>query len=126
MNGETSLIRGYKDLATKKRTYFQTPSPDTSEQNSAAERFGRGASIITKAKAMSPEASLSTSLWPETERYAGYISNRTLTRQLGWKSPSEKVHRVKPTYAHLHVFGCRAYMIDKTISNSKKFDFRVY
>lgn len=97
---------------------------DTPEQNRAAGRSGEF--IITKARTVGLEASLPTKLWPETVACVGYIANRTLVHQLGGKTPFEVVHGVKPNYANLHVFGCRAYALDKNMPKSKKLNPRAY
>lgn len=75
---------------------------------------------------MGLEASLPTNLWPETITAAGYIANRTPIRKLGWKTPFEIIHGVKPSYTHLHVFGCRAYALNKHIPHSQKLNSRVH
>ncbi|KAI1003455.1 hypothetical protein K3495_g4750 [Podosphaera aphanis] len=96
----------------------------TPEQNGAAERSG--GILITKARAIGLEASLPTNLWPETVSNAGCIADRTPIRQLGWKSPFEVVTNVKPSYSHLQVFGCRAYVLDKHVPKSRKLNSRAH
>ncbi|KAI1001338.1 hypothetical protein K3495_g6860 [Podosphaera aphanis] len=46
---------------------------------------------------------------------ATYIKNRTPHRHLDWKTPYEAIHKIKPTYAHMHPYGCRAYALDHKI-----------
>ena len=124
LDGETSLIQECKKITNEHGIICNTSAARTPEQNGAAERSG--GVIIIKARAMGLDASLPTNLWPETVRCAGYIANRTPINQLGWKSPFEVVHGVKPSYAHLHIFGCRAYALDKNISSSKKLNSRAH
>ena len=124
LDGETSLIQECNNLAIEQGIICSTSAARTPEQNGAAERSG--GLIIMKARAMGLEASLPTNLWPETVRCAGYIANRTPNYQLGWKSPFEVVHGIKPSYAHLHIFGCRAYALEKNISSSKKLNTRAH
>ena len=124
LDGETSLIQECKTLVREHGILCQISAAYTPEQNGSAERSG--GVIMTKARAMGLEASLPTNLWPETVVTAGYIANRTPIRQLRWKTPFEVVHGVKPSYAHLHVFGCRAYAFDKHVPKSKKLNSRAH
>src|SRR5271163_2998605 len=62
-------------------------------------------------------ARLQANLWPEIDRAAGYIANRTPNKQLNWKTPFEALIGSKPKVTHLHVFGCRAYPLRYKIPN---------
>jgi len=72
------------------------------------------------------EANLPANLWPEIVKAAGYTANRTLVRKLGWKTPFEAVKKQKPRFAHMHVYGCRAYSLDHHIPRKKKLEPRAH
>jgi hypothetical protein len=71
-------------------------------------------------------ANLPADLWPEIVKAAGYISNRTPVRKLGWKNPFEAVTKTKPQFAHLYVCGCRAYPLIQNIPRRAKLDSRAH
>jgi hypothetical protein len=93
-------------------------APATPAQNGAAER-SRGV-IVVKARCLCIAANLPANLWPETVKTAGYLNNRTPKRHLGWKTPIEALTEQKPSLSHLHVYGCRAYALDKHIPRLDK------
>ena len=124
MDGETSLIQEHQKLAMELGIICRISAPDTPEQNGSAERSG--GVLMTKARAMALEALLPSNLWPETVICASYITNRTPVCQLGWKTPFEIVHGSKPSYAHLHIFGCRAYALDKHVAKTNKLSPRAH
>jgi hypothetical protein len=82
--------------------------------------------ITAKARAIALEASIPHNLWPETFKTAGYIANRTPVQQLGWKTPFECVTGLKPNFAHLKVFGSKAYALDKHLPKTRKLDARAH
>ncbi|GBP03112.1 Retrovirus-related Pol polyprotein from transposon TNT 1-94 [Eumeta japonica] len=50
------------------------------------------------------------SLWAEAIRTAAYITNRTPTRALNYKTPEEVWSGRKPDLSHMRIFGCEAMM----------------
>ena len=67
------------------------PSPPyTKEQDGAAERSG--GVIKDKGRAMRQAAKLPDALWPEVDRAAVYLHNRTPRYQYYWKSPYDLFH----------------------------------
>jgi hypothetical protein len=124
LDGKTSLIPIRQQLAKEEGLILEISAPDTHEQNGAAERSG--GVIITKARAIGLEASIPHSLWPETIKTAGYIANRTPVQQLGWKTPFEYVTGSKPSFAHLKVYGSKAYVLNKHIPKSLKLEPRAH
>jgi hypothetical protein len=72
------------------------------------------------------EANLPTDMWPEIVKAAGYISNRTPIRKLSWKTPFEAIKKQKPRFAHMHVYGCRAYPLNHHIPKKDKLDPRAH
>ena len=71
------------------------------------------------------EANLLVDLWPEIVKAIGYIGNRTLVRKLEWKTPFEAIKKKKPQYAHMHVYGCRAYPLDYHIPKKKSLNHKL-
>ncbi|KAF4311325.1 Integrase catalytic core [Botryosphaeria dothidea] len=55
---------------------------------------------------------------------ATYIHNRTPSKVLKWKTPFELAHGIKPNVAHMRVYGCKAYALNKTIPRSNKLQER--
>ena len=98
----------------------------TPAQNGAAERAG--GVIMRKARAMRIEAQMPESLWPKFFKAAIYITNRTPTKPLGWLTPIETLHQElnrpnpRPTGAHLHILGSRAYVLINKIPKKAKFN----
>jgi Reverse transcriptase (RNA-dependent DNA polymerase) len=117
-DGERALGHKFDDLMTVHGITTERSTPDTPAQNGAAERSG--GVIITKARSMRIAASLPSDLWPEIVKTAGYLNNRTPKRQLDWKTPFEALTKQKPCLSHLHVYGCRAYALDKHIPRKEK------
>ena len=120
LDGETSLGNAFETLVIEKGIKPERTAPDTPAQNGGSERSGRV--IITKARTMRIEAGLPADMWPETVKAAGYTANRTPVKKLDWKTPFEAVKKEKPRYAHMHVYGCRAYALDHHIARRKKLD----
>ena len=124
LDGETSLGNAFEILVIEKGIKAERTAPDTPAQNGGSERSGRV--LITKARTMRIEANLPADLWPEIVKAAGYIGNRTPVRKLKWKTPFEAVTKQKPRFAHMHVYGCRAYPLDHHIARKKKLDPRAH
>ncbi|KAF4305818.1 Integrase catalytic core [Botryosphaeria dothidea] len=69
-------------------------------------------------------ANLPERLWLETVLAATYIHNRTPSKVLKWKTPFELAHGTKPNVAHMRVYGCKAYALNKNIPRSEKLQER--
>src|ERR1700677_513827 len=69
---------------------------------------------------MQLRASLPPSLGLEAFLAAGYALNRTPNEQLGWKTPYEIAYGKPPSLTHIHVYGCKTYMLDKQIKRGNK------
>ena len=82
--------------------------------------------LITKSCTIRIEANLPANLWLEIVKAAGYISNRSPVRKLKWKTPFEAVTQTKPRFAHMHVYGCRAYPLEHHIPKKNKLDARAH
>ena len=117
MNRELKILASDNDpsLGLQCRTYFrnqgilwQPAAPYTQAQN-PAETGGR--LIIIMARCLHLQSRLPKSLWPETVAAASYILNRTPILHSGtWTTPFYLATGVKPSVAHLRVYGCKAYL----------------
>ena len=108
-------------LERDKRIKIEPSAARTQSQNGAAERSG--GVVKDKARAMREGAKLPAALWPEINRAAVYLLNRTPRYTYNWKSPYERFHTYlayrdgvvvehrKPRLAHLRVYGCKAYAL---------------
>ena len=124
LDGETSFDKAFEDHVLQKGIIPERTAPDTSDQNGGLERAG--GVLVVKSRSMSIEANLPTELWPEVVKAGGYIKNRTPTRKLGWKTPYEAVRKIRPTYAHMHPYGCRAYALRRKIPKKDKLAQRAH
>jgi hypothetical protein len=118
LDSETSLGDTFKALVIEKGIKAERIALDTPAQNGGSERSRRV--IITKGRTMRIEANLLANLWPEIVKAAGYTSNRSPVRKLGWKTPFKVVKNQKQRYAHMHVYSCRAYPLDHHIPRKEK------
>ena len=50
--------------------------------------------------------------------------NRTPIRKLYWKTPFEALYGRKPRLSHLHIIGCKAYVLNYNIPDLKKLEPR--
>lgn len=95
--------------------------PHVKELDGAAER---SAGVIKdKARSMRQAAKLPAALWPEIDRAAVYLHNRTPRYNYNWKSPYDRFYTYlanrdgvvapdrKPQQAHLKVYGCKAFAL---------------
>ena len=124
LNGETSLRNVFKMLVTDKGIKVERTALDTPAQNGGFERSRRV--LITKSCTMRIKANLPTNLWPEIVKAVGYTTNRTLVQKLGWKTLFKAVKKQKPRFAHMHVYRCRAYLLDHYIPRRNKLEPQVH
>ena len=66
--------------------------------------------VMDKSEAMHHEACIPESWWEFSIAHATHVYNHTPLRHHNWQIPFEVLHRSQPDIAHLHVFGCAAYM----------------
>ena len=117
LDNESTLKEKFKALLSKRGIRQKRTAPDTPEQ-SKSERAGR--LLTEKARSMMVEAGLPDELWNEAYMAAGYTGNRTPTKRFDWKTPFEMFTRSKPGLAHMHPFGCRAYVVQHKIPKLEK------
>lgn len=83
-------------------------APYTPQQNHAAEIGNR--TTTEKARALLKHAGLLTEFWGEAVSTAVYLENRRPVASRGFISPFKLWHGYLPSYNHLRVFGCLAYV----------------
>lgn len=95
-------------------------APRTPQQNEVFERKNR--SLEELARTMLNESSLPKYFWADAVNIACYVSNRVLIRPILLKTPYELYKGRKPNISHLHVFGCKCYVLNNGKDNLGKFD----
>ncbi|PKU67943.1 Retrovirus-related Pol polyprotein from transposon TNT 1-94 [Dendrobium catenatum] len=85
----------------------QISCPYTPEQNGVAERKHRH--IIETVRSLLHTAQVPYNYWPDTALTAVYLINCMPSPNTKNVSPFELLHRTKPTYDHLRVFGCACF-----------------
>ena len=81
--------------------------PYTPQRNSLAERRHRH--IVETGKTLLNHASLPPKYWSYALQTAVYLINRQPTPILNYLSPFELLHKTKPNYNKLRIFGCLCY-----------------
>lgn len=87
------------------------------QQNGRAERKNR--SLVDKARCLLIESRLPLSFWAEAIHTANYLCNRSPSRTLDYQTPFERWVGRKPSVRHLHVFGSKAFPLDKNPRRGK-------
>jgi hypothetical protein len=124
LDGERNLQGEFVSICGQRGYKIQRSAPKTQAQNGAAEVAGK--QIVIRARTIRLEANLPANLWPEILKASVYLGNRTVVKGLGWKSPFELIMGMKPSYAHLKPYGCRAYPLDKDIPKLDKLQPRAH
>lgn len=86
----------------------QLTCPYTPEQNGSAERENR--TVVEAARSMIYSANVHLRFWGEAVATAVYTLNRTGNSTSPGITPFEKWHGIKPSVAHMKVFGADAYV----------------
>ncbi|EED23215.1 conserved hypothetical protein [Talaromyces stipitatus ATCC 10500] len=122
------LVRKYleEDLFIR----IEPSPPHTQALNGAGERSG--GVIKDKGRGMAASRRLTQDLWPEINRCAVYLYNRTPRYESNWKTPYEVFHTylalqngkvfedMKPNQAHLRVYGCKVYSLTTKYMKKEK------
>ena len=95
-------------------------APRTPQQNGVVERKNRSLEEI--ARTLLNDTSLPKYFWAEAVNTACYIMNRALIRPILKKPPYELYNGRKPNISHLHVFGCKCFVLSNGKDNLGKFD----
>ena len=79
-----------------------------------------GRNLTTRARTFISEANMPDNMWPEAYMTAGYVLNRTPVKKLSWKTPFKAFTKQVPSIAHMHPFGCKAYVVEHKIPKLEK------
>ncbi|KAK1397946.1 hypothetical protein POM88_007809 [Heracleum sosnowskyi] len=86
----------------------QFSAPGTPQQNGVVERKNR--TLIEAGRTMLEETKLPTYFWAEVVNTACYTQNLTLINRHG-VTPYQSLKEKKPSLKHLHVFGCKCFVL---------------
>ena len=95
-------------------------APRTPQQNGVVERKNR--SLEELARTMLNDHDLPKHFWADAVSTACYVMNRVLIRPILKKTPYELYKGRKPNIAHLHIFGCKCFILNNGKDNLGKFD----
>jgi len=95
-------------------------APRTPQQNGVVERKNRSLEEI--ARTLQNDTFLPKYFWAEVVNTECYIMNRALIRPILKKTPYELYNGRKPNISHLHVFGCKYFVLNNDKDNLGKFD----
>jgi hypothetical protein len=96
-----------KNIATRKWTSF------------LAERKNR--TLVEAARCMLLESGLPALFWGEAIMTANHVRNRCISKSIDGDIPYKRWTGKSPDVSHLQIFGCKAYVLDKS-TNRGKFD----
>lgn len=110
-NGKEYLNEDFQNYLNQNGIRRRLSCPYTSEQNGLAERKNR--TLQEKARTMLIESKAPEKLWGQAIYTANYLSNRCINKSINNDTPFEKwVGRV-PSGLHLHIFGQKAFVLNK-------------
>jgi len=95
-------------------------TPRTPQQNGVVERKNR--SLEEMARTLLNDTNLPKYFSAEFVNTTCYIMNRALIRPILKKTPYELYKGRKPNIYHLHVFGCKCFVLNNGTDNLGKFD----
>ena len=95
-------------------------APRTPQQNGVVERKNR--SLEELARTMLNEYDVPKYFWADVVSTACYVLNRMLIRPILKVTPYELFKGRKPNVAHLKIFGCKCFVLNKGKENLGKFD----
>ncbi|KAK1388396.1 hypothetical protein POM88_016574 [Heracleum sosnowskyi] len=97
----------------------QFSAPGTPQQNGVVERKNR--TLIEVGRTMLEDAKLPTYFWAEAVNTACYTQNLTLINRHG-VTPYQSLKEKKPSLKHLHVFGCKCFVLRNHPEQLGKFE----
>ena len=119
-NGKEIINGKLKIYFDKQGTIYTTTTIYTPQHNALIERKNR--TVIEMTRAIMYHACAYIGLWGEAAMVSIYIINITTNKNDNIKTPSEKYNDIKPTIAHLHVWGCDVYYHNHQEKRKNKLD----
>ena len=107
-NGTEFKNSSMEEFCKYKGISQQFSAPGTPQQNGVVERKNR--TLIEAGRTMLDDVNLPTYFWAEAINIACYTQNCSLINKHG-KTPYEMVKGKKPSVKHLHVFGCKCFVL---------------
>lgn len=99
----------FEDFCNEKGISQEFSVPKTPQQNGVVERKNRTLQEMTRV--MMKAKGVANHFWVEAMNTACYIINRVYLRSKTDKTPYELWKGRKPNVKHLHIFGCRCYVL---------------
>jgi hypothetical protein len=87
------------------------------QQNGLAERKNR--TLVEAARCMLLESGLPASFWGEAIMTANHVRNRCISKSIDGDIPYKRWTGKSPDVSHLQIFGCKAYVLDKSTTGGK-------
>lgn len=110
-NGGEYRSKEFDDLLKQCGIKRRLTAPYTPQQNGVSERKNR--SLLDKARCLMMEANAPAYLWAEAINTANYLINRSPAKALNGSTPYEKWVSRNPAGNHLHIFGSKAFILNK-------------
>lgn len=107
-NGGEYLSNAFNAFCDARGIKRELPAPYSPPQNGTAERMNR--TIQEKVRSMMSHAALSYGFWAEAVKTSVHLINRSPNKRLDGRVPEELWTGKTPSYKHLRVFGCTAYV----------------
>lgn len=107
-NGGEYTSAEFKNYCSQHGIRHEKTVPRTPQHNGVAERMNR--TIVEKVRCMLKMSNLPKTFWGEAVNCAVYLINRAPSVPLDFDIPERAWRGSDPTYSHLKVFGCKAYM----------------
>ena len=107
-NGTEFKNTQMNDFCKQKGISHQFSAPGTPQQNGVVERKNR--TLIEAGRTMLEEANLPTYFWEEAISTACFTQNCTLINRHG-VTPYQSLKGKKPSLKHLHIFGCKCFVL---------------
>ena len=111
------MSKEFDDFLALKGIKRELPPPHNPSQNGVAERLNQ--TIQDRIRSMLSHATLSHGFWAKAVKTAIHCINRSPHRALDYKVPEEMWTGKPPSYKHLRVFGCEAYVHVRREDRSK-------
>lgn len=116
-NGGEYVNKEFSKFLEENGIHHQLTVAQTPQQNGKSERANR--TVVEMARCLLISSGMPDFLWAEAVNTAVYLRNRSSTKSLNNKTPYEAWYNKPPNVKHLKVFGCKAFMLDKSSRRSK-------